>query len=72
MRYINSLIYLLTAATKWRRQLIRNGPFTLPWTELAVRRSEHVQIYRSAGCVAQRWNVGLWPTNFPVLRSTCS
>ena len=24
------------------------------------------------GCVAQRYNVGLWPANFPVLRSTCS
>jgi len=24
------------------------------------------------GCVAQRYNVGLWPANFPVLRSTYS
>jgi len=28
--------------------------------------------YTAVGCVVQRYNVGLWPANCPVLRSTCS
>ena len=64
LRYIKLAVHRLPSALS--RFLYRIIYWT--WFNVALNTMRVTRV----GCVAQWWNAGIWPANFPVLRSTCS